>query len=218
MIAICIPCMDKPNMLFSQALATLMYQCGKYGTPIALIHQGGSLITRARNQLIEKVQEFEKDGTAFSHIFFLDSDMVFPPMTLHWLLSHDKDIVGCTYVRRSWPFDVHGKTLDAKPRDLNGESLVEVAGLPTGVLLIKRRVFDQFKRPIFRTLVNEEKGIEYGEDYVFCAMARAAGFKIWLDAEVSKQIGHVAERTLYPEEDSWPDHREELKKRIAANG
>lgn len=205
-------------MLFCQSISRLMYQCGKYGTPVGLMHQGGSLITRARNQCLEHVEELERQGTQFTHVFWLDSDMVFPPMTLHWLLAHDKDIVGCTYVRRSWPFDVHGKTLDAKPRDLKGETLVELAALPTGCLLVKRHVFKTFRKPIFRMMVNEEKGIEYGEDYVFCAQARAAGFRIWLDAEVSKQIGHIGERTLYPEEDSWPEHREELKRRIAANG
>lgn len=217
-VAICIPCMDKPHIHFSQSLATMLYQCGKMGTPLALIHQGGSLITRARNQCIEQIENFEKQGTRFDYIFFLDSDMVFPAYTLHALMQHQKDIIGCTYVRRSAPFDVHGKTLENRPISTEGQTLIEMSGMPTGCLLIKREVFHKLKRPFFRMAVREETperpAVEFGEDYVFCAMAREQGFSIWLEVELSKKVGHIAERVLYPEEDSWPEHREVLKKKI----
>lgn len=219
-VAICIPVMDKPHMIFSQSLAQMMYQCGRFGTPTALIHQGGSLITRARNQILEQVEKFEAEGSNIEWLFWLDSDMVFPQYTLHALMQHQRDIVGCTYVRRSPPFDVHGKTLEGKPRDVTNEKLVELSALPTGCLLVRREVFRSLKKPYFRTLFREETpekpALEYGEDYVFCSMARTAGYRIWLDAHLSKEIGHIAEKPLFPEQDSWPEHREAMK--AAANG
>jgi hypothetical protein len=33
-----------------------------------------------------------------------------------------------------------------------------------------------------------------GEDYVFCDRARQAGFRIWRDAKLSLEIGHIGQQ------------------------
>jgi hypothetical protein len=209
-IAVCIPCIDKPHMVFSKALASVFYMLGVNRIPAITIHHSGSAIHKTRNALIDLVTQIEQDKKIeIEWVMMLDSDMDFPPDVVTRLLMHNKDIVGCTYVRRSAPFDCLGKMLSGKPEDVKGKKLVEMAGLPTGCLLVKRSVFKQIKRPYFFFPWTEETELganddqSYGEDYAFCAKARAAGFKIWLDVELSKQIGHVSEKTLYPERDSW---------------
>lgn len=206
-IAICVPCVDKPQLQFTHSLATLMYHAGRAGQPIATVFHGGSIITNTRNNCLKHVEDFERDGTEFSHILFLDSDMVFPQDTLYRLLTHAKAIVGCTYRQRTAPYNLHGKTLDARTTDVADAGLIEVAGIPTGCILIHREVFRRFRRPYFRLIDQEESApgrgdhVSYGEDYVFCATARAAGFKIWLDTALSKEIGHVGEKVLYPDQE-----------------
>jgi len=211
-LAICIPCLDKPNMLFSQDLAVMMYRLGVQRFPTLMIHESGSFIPKVRNRLVENVRRISKEaGVTIGWYLFLDADMRFPADTPQRLMAHNKDIIGCTYVRRSAPFDCLGRTLTNKPVEAKDLDLLEMAGLPTGVLMIKSHVFHSLKRPYFFGPYREESApgandqFEWGEDYGFCIKAREAGFQIWLDPQLSKSIGHVSEKTLYPETDSWPD-------------
>lgn len=209
-VAICVPCVDKPHLEFARCLAMMFYQNGVQRLPTAVVTSGGSIISKTRNNCIAAVEDMEsKQGIEFSHIFFLDSDMTFPDYVLLALLKHQKDIVGCTYVRRTPPYDVHGKAL--RGRTEIHEGLLEVAGLPTGCLLIKREIFRALRRPYFRFPFKEESSpgagdhFEIGEDYAFCQAARHEGRSVWLDAGMSKLIGHVGEQVLYPDRVHWPE-------------
>lgn len=208
-LAICIPCYDKPHMLFSQCLGLLMFRLGVMRYPSVMIHESGSIIAKVRNKLIDNVIKIEKEqNIVFEHILMLDSDMVFPGDVYFKLKSADKDVIGCTYVRRTPPYECMGVTRERKMREVGDQSYIEMDALPTGMLLIKREVFDRIKRPYFNFPFTEESEIgardeiEYGEDFAFCNKVRAAGMNIWLDVQLSKQIGHISERVLYPETDS----------------
>lgn len=126
------------------------------------------------------------------YVLFLDSDMVFPYTILEQLYSHGKKIVGCTYVKRTLPTEFTHKELEGDLR--LGEGLREVAKLPTGALLINLLVFEGWTKPYFRWTYpteGEAAGTESSEDYYFCDTAREAGTEIWLDADLSKLIGHL---------------------------
>lgn len=217
-IAVIVPCLDKPHMLFTHSLTSMFYFCGKLSIPAFFIFQSGSAIQKVRNLAMAYLEKEVEPKFKISHTLWLDSDVVFPKYLLPALLRHDKDIVGCSYVRRTKPFDVLGKTLENKPKEVGEELLVEMSGLPTGCLLVKRDVYRKLKKPYFRMIAREESSIgandefEWGEDYYFCSAARTAGYQVWLDVQLTKLVGHVSERPLYPEEDSWPELRE------AANG
>jgi hypothetical protein len=53
-------------------------------------------------------------------------------------------------------------------------------------------VFDKLAKPYFRFEVDDKEQI-VGEDYVFCDRAREAGFRIWCDAALSREIGHIGQ-------------------------
>lgn len=208
-IAICVPCVDKPHLEFMRCFAAMFYQNGVSKLPTAVVTSGGSIISKARNNCIAAVEEMEsKQGIVFSHIFFQDSDMLFPDYILKALLAHDKDIVGCTYLRRTPPYDVHGRVLGDAPQEVH-EGLIELLALPTGMMLIKRDIFRHLKRPFFRFPYREESApgagdaIEMGEDYAFCQMARDIGYRVWLDVTMTKLIGHVSERAIYVDQPVW---------------
>lgn len=215
-IVVIVPVVDKPHYLFMHTLTSMFYFCGRLQLPILLVTQMGSAIPKVRNLAMNYVEtEVEqKLKIKVDWILHLDSDMVIPEYLLPALLRHNKDIVGCTYVRRTKPFDCLGKTLENKMTQTGDEILHEMAGLPTGCLLVRREVFSKLKKPYFRMPWREESEIgandqfEWGEDYTFCASARAAGYKIWLDVQLSKLVGHMSERPLYPEKDDWPDLKE----------
>jgi hypothetical protein len=69
--------------------------------------------------------------------------------------------------------------------------LQEVGSVGMGVMLIKANVFAALSEPWFETPWRHDKRGYIGEDVFFCKKAREAGFKIWIDHDVSKEIGHI---------------------------
>jgi hypothetical protein len=60
--------------------------------------------------------------------------------------------------------------------------------------MIHMSVFDRLAKPWFTTRVEGEKLL--GEDYYFCEQVRAAGFEIWCDGDLSRDIGHIGQKVF----------------------
>ena len=189
-VAICVPSGDIVLADFAMCLAALTYASG---LPLALINTKGSLVQTNRNNAVVQAKQLGVD-----YILFIDSDMTFPMTALKRLLAHGKDIVAATYVQRTPPHRILHQTIDGQEIRTTG-GLVEVAGLPTGFMLIRAEVFDKIEWPCFRTPVisDPETGVPstQSEDYYFCQEARKAGYKIWLDVDLTFEMGHVGQFT-----------------------
>lgn len=199
-VLIAVPCMDQVPAQFAQCLATL----GKVDKTIVAF-QIGSLVYTSRNDL---VQIAIKQGC--DYIFWLDSDMMFPPDVLVRMFEDLKhgDIVSGLYFRRVAPFTpvIYDK-LDiddtgchyTEPKDIP-DGIFEVAGcgfgcvlLPTDIML---DVLEKYGSPF--TPIN---GI--GEDLSFCWRARQLGFKIVCDPDIP--LGHVGHHVITRE--YWEGYR-----------
>jgi hypothetical protein len=188
-IAICVPYHDRVHAQFAASLAMAMQR-----TPNAtLIMSRSSIVTRARNACIGAV---EKSGR-FEFVFFADTDMTFPADTILRLVAHDKDIIGASYMNKSPPYSLMAKTIDGGPITA-GTGIIEIAALPLGCILLRRSIFTKMKRPYFRLLDDEQTGETHGEDYVFCRAARSRGYHIFVDIDLTKQVGHIGEQILMP--------------------
>ena len=179
---------------FTMAFATL---CAYEGMRHVIGHACSSSPSKGRNILVEMARKAE-----CTHLFMLDSDMVFPYQTLSRLLAHGKDIVGATYSKRTPPYDTLGVSISGK-EEFSSSGLKEVEALPGGCLLIATPVFEKFEDPIFRWGV--QGGDEVSEDTMFCRHARKLGYKVWMDVELSKHMIHVGKiyckiKTLSPDE------------------
>lgn len=117
------------------------------------------------------------------YLLFIDTDMQFPPNTLTQLLSHDKDIVGVQYHKRSLPKMSVVEVDDTFP--VSKEELYKCKATGMGVMLIKTEVFNRLPRPWFYF---DPMGYR-GEDYYFCDSARKHGYDIWIDPKLT--IGHI---------------------------
>lgn len=117
----------------------------------------GSNICENQNELVTIAEQRNAD-----YILFIETDMAtFPPQSLEWLLSHDKNIIGCTY-----PWKDPGllaQALTGKPtlprymgKELDGEAvtfqtLVEresprpVQFIPMGLTLISMKAINQVR-------------------------------------------------------------------------
>ena len=187
-ILIAVPCMDSVAAQFSQALAMLEKE-GKCLVSFVI----GSLIYNSRNDLARQALKLECD-----YILWLDSDMVFPPETLKYLLKEMEetgaDFISGLYFRSCAPFSpVAFDTLEIKDgkatwTDYHGElsGLHEVGGVGFGCVLQKTDMLLEMAAKygdFFGPLAN------VGEDLAFCWRARQLGYKIMLDCNL--KLGHV---------------------------
>ena len=78
--------------------------------------------------------------------------------------------------------------------------LEEVTAIGCGVMLVKREVFENTPRPWF-WFEQIPGGKLLGEDVYFCVKAQDAGYKTYLDHNLSNAIGHVGSYTY-----SWNDY------------
>ena len=188
-IAVCTPARDMVHSNYTFCLVNMIaYHTLNTPDAIALKINQGTLIQNQRADLC--LEAMREDCT---HVLFIDSDMTFPQDMVGRLLAHDKDVIATNCARRRMPT---GPTA----RGLNGEliysmpdstGLEEVESIGMGVMLISRKVFENLSEPWFETPWRTDKRGYIGEDVFFCRKATAAGFKIYIDHDVSKEIGHI---------------------------
>lgn len=159
-------------------------------------HRGTNAVT-ARNRCVHEMLKGE-----YTHLFFMDSDMVFPDGTLQKLLDHDVDVAGGFYVRKRAGFLPNAFLLGERP---NGKFVTEwvteykeVESLGTGCVLIKREVFEKIPCPWFEYLWSgDPDGRMRTEDLVFFDKAKDLGYKVYCDGTI--RCGHVNNMIIWPE-------------------
>ncbi|AEI37499.1 MAG: glycosyl transferase family 2 [Zymomonas mobilis subsp. pomaceae] len=189
-IAICFPSGPMVHVDFMISTAIMMQQ-----TPdveFILINNKSPNISVSRNACVAMAQEANAD-----YLFFIDSDMDVPSDTLTRFLSHNKDIVGANYRKRSEDVGFAGVENTEKPENLVDHGLLPAMLIATGCLLIKMSVFDHLPRPYFlfalRDFEGKEKKSLFGEDYVFSVRAINAGYQLWFDMDVTQKVKHIGQ-------------------------
>jgi hypothetical protein len=162
------------------------------------IFSGNCHVDDSRNRLVRDFLE-----TDCEQLIFLDVDVFWHENELRKLIEHHADIVAGIYPLKSAEEDYPVAPLPGERR-ANDYGLVEVAGVPTGFLKIRRHVLetlyptvpqhrskeDTYGRKLIPVLFERSlNGISRrGGDYEFCRKARAAGFRIYVDPLM--QLGH----------------------------
>ena len=203
-----IPAYDgKLNIKTAFALAQLMPKAMSLGVSITLSDLSNcSIITMARNAL---VHEFLK--TDCTELLFIDADVIVSPDDILRLMaqSGDKDITAGAYPRRAKDAKFFADIYHDESGDLEFEgSLMRLKRAPTGFMLIQRHVIEQLvadhpewmyeKSPtekmsaVFDFAIVDGKYV--GEDYLFCDRATQAGFKVYIDVDIS--LPHVGQETF----------------------
>ena len=192
-IAVCTPARDMVHANYTFCLVNMVaFHTINTMDAVALKINQGTLIQNQRADLC-----LEAMGEGCSHVLFIDSDMTFPQDMVQRLLAHDKDIVATNCARRRMPTGPTAqRTLPDGSRELiytmpESTGLEEVESIGMGVMLIKRKVFESLTEPWFETPWRTDKRGYIGEDVFFCRKAAAAGFRIYIDHDVSKEIGHI---------------------------
>ena len=132
------------------------------------------------------------------YVLWLDTDMNFPPTTAIRLLAHDVPIVACNCVMKTDPplftAQRNGQRIESGP-DAHGLEAVDSVGM--AVMLMRMDIMAGLQqRPWFRH--GQLGSRDIGEDIMFCRDLRDAGHEIWIDHDLSKEIGHIGQHTYRP--------------------
>ena len=215
---------------YTQSLLKLQMGLQARGIPSAMSFMfNESLITRARNSL---VHQFLK--TDCTHLLFIDADIRFDAGELLHMFDHDLDVMCGIYPKKeiNW-HSVHKAVLDGVPPEklkhhtgswvinlvdyvgtvtVRIDTPLEVWAGGTGMMLIKREVFEKMKEVVpyylndvvdlagnsqlqekiyqfFTESIEPETQRLLSEDYHFCRTWRNMGGKIY--AAPWMNLGHV---------------------------
>jgi len=143
-VAVCVPSVGQWQARMATCLAGLTAYSALAGIGVGIIGLEGSMISKQRNDIVDMAMRTDAD-----YVFFVDSDMWFPPDALVRLLKREKDIVGATYCKRVPPYETLGRMLGAVPTDaeLAQGGLWEAEWLPAGLLLVRMDVFRRMAWP-----------------------------------------------------------------------
>jgi len=142
----------------------------------------------------------------YGRVVWIDSDIEWSVEDMRKLLDSDKDIISGLYV-----LDPAGSVAVGMP-NANGvptrvnkvefllhDEPVEVGGVGFGFVAMKSGVFESLPRPWFliakvQWSPDNPMRVNMGEDYSWCELAKANGYKIWVDPSI--KIRHHKE-TVY---------------------
>ena len=189
-VAIVVPVRDTVYAHFSYCLSNLIKDSTKLGVDTHLFYDASTILVNQRERLVEQALDVNATWT-----LWLDSDMMFPSTTLTRLLSHKEEIVGCNYMKRSYPFKsvAYKDTADWDswvPIQYS-DTLEEVEAVGMGCILIKTELFKQLKKPYFAFTYKEETQDWLGEDFTLFKKLNKLGHKVKIDMNLSNEIYHM---------------------------
>lgn len=196
-ILVGIPSGDQVDTDFAIALFRMgiVFSENNHGAEIGSLNLRSSVLCASRNGIAQHCID-----SGATHVLFLDSDLTFPSDLLDRLVKADKDVVAVNYSRRTIP-SVPTAFIDGEGplyTETDSKGLVEVTHCGMGAMLIKAHVFDGMKQPIFK-FDDRPGNIDFvGEDVVFCRKVREAGFKVYVDQDLSQAVGHVGQWVYLP--------------------
>jgi hypothetical protein len=139
----------------------------------------------------------------YTHLMWIDSDILFNPGQFQALLDRNVDIASGLYLMdggkafaavKDWDeeyFKKNGSFQFLTPADFQNQTgLMEVSYAGFGFMLIKRGVFEALKYPWFRPIFKQiGPAVDFTmEDVGFCLQAQEIGYKIHIDPQV--RVGH----------------------------
>lgn len=194
-LLIAIPAMDFIHTEFVRSLLCLVNKLNKDGINFEIKIEAGTLVYFARDKLAKYAV-----NNNFSHVLWLDSDMVFEPEIVEDLqFSGQPFVTGIAHGRRkpymsclfkSYSPDVVRWEFKDYPKNT-----FKVAACGFAVVLIETKILREVLHRFNTAFTPSER---MGEDVAFCDRAGKLGYSPY--AEPGVRVGHVGHITIYPED------------------
>ena len=198
-----IPSLDFVHVEFVKCLVALQARLKDDGVAFDVFICSGTLAHVARDRVACKAI-----NEGYTHVLWLDADMIFTPDILDDLQFCGKDFVTGIAVSRRPPFNYcvfHSLTFDREQNFQDSEipkTTFQVAGCGFACVLISTEILRQVQLT-YKTCFLPMGDL--GEDLAFCKRAGELGYTIW--AEPSVQLGHIGHNAVWPE-----DHRRYMER------
>lgn len=193
-----IPSTDFLHVEFMKSLTNLILRLKDDKIDFKVHFESGTLVYVARDNIARKAI-----NEGYTHVLWLDSDMVFTDDLLDSLMFCGKPFVcGIFHSRRKGYHSALFKNIELNSLERFEEYPSEpfrVAGCGFAGVLIETH--------ILRDVMHRDGTCflplkQYGEDLAFCKRAVEMGFEIW--GEPTAVMGHVGHITIYPEDhEKW---------------
>ena len=200
-LLIAIPTLDFVHVDFMRCLINLTTKLKDDGVRFEVSIISGTLVYVARDKLACKAI-----NENFTHVLWLDSDMIFQPTVLEDLLDTGKDFVSGIYHARRPGFTscIFKQCYDLNKIERFAEypkDTFEIGGCGFGCVLIKTDVLKQVQM-YFKTCFCPLK--DFGEDIAFCNRVHELGMKMYCEPTV--RLGHIGHNAVWPEDEAkWKD-------------
>lgn len=190
-----IPSYDYMHAEFVKCLSALLLKLTRDKVDFDVAINNGTLVYIARDKIACKAI-----NEGYTHVLWLDADMIFQPSLLEDLMDSGKDFIsGVAHSRRPPFVSCLFKRLD----DLNHmerfeeypEEPFEVAGCGFACVLISTEILKAVQMKHKTCFLPE---MQWGEDLTFCRRARAMGYRIFADPCV--RLGHIGHQAIWPED------------------
>jgi hypothetical protein len=185
-LAIAVPALDQSPTPWSFDLARLYAATCAAVPSITLAGEVGTFVHQAREKLLHDVMEL----WGATHILWIDTDMTFPVDAALRLLAHDVDIVAANYVQRAGKHRPTAMCDGQAVFSLGRQGLQAVDHVGMGLFLMRTSAVAGLPYPRFWYSTPTET-----EDVYFCNLLRTAGRTIWIDHDLSNEVGHVGQHT-----------------------
>lgn len=179
---------------FVECLTKLVKRLDEDDIDYDIAYQGATLVYVGRDKLANKAM-----NECYTHMLWLDSDMIFTDDLLDDLMYSGKPFVtGIAHSRRAPHVSCIFKEIWPKVDRWEGceypIQAFRIGGCGFACVLIEteivRNVYNKNGTAFFPMR-------ELGEDLAFCKRATDMGYEIW--AEPSVKLGHIGHITIYPE-------------------
>ena len=190
-LLIAVPTTDYVHADFVKSLAKLQSELGRRHVAYDVEIQSGTLVYFARNRLANKAIN-EK----YTHVLWLDSDMVFSEQIVEDLMDVGKDMVCGAFVSRRPPYGPciytsieknnirQVKDWGLKPFRVDGCGFATVLTSVDLLQAVTQKFGTCFQPTDY-----------YGEDLAFCWRVKQLGYEIWCEPTV--RVGHIAHVPVY---------------------
>lgn len=196
-LLIAVPTLETVPVEFMEAMGDLICHLKDEGVDFKLKIEAGTLVYFARENLARYAI-----ANRFTHVLWLDSDMVFGSEIVEDLLfSGHEFVTGIAHSRRP-PFSSClfteifpgvEKFKGQYPREA-----FKVAACGMACVLMNVDVLDKVREKFGNCFQPMHDPMTYGEDVAFCWRAAQCGFDIW--AEPGAKVGHVGRRIIWPDD------------------
>lgn len=192
-LLIAIPTRDTMPYQFVQSLTDLIRKLNEDEIDYEVAILNTTLVYIGRDKLAQKAM-----NEGFSHVLWLDSDMVFNEDLLDDLMFCGKPFVTGLAVGRRPPHfscvfrEVLPKVDRYTYKDIPKQPF-RIGACGFACVLIETRVLEAVWKECGTCFFPTR---ELGEDVAFCYKATRLGFEIW--AEPTVQLGHIGSKVYYP--------------------